>query len=559
VLIRQIAIACRNHHQNVSLKLNKGEVLDTKDLMRLALGLSKRAESYDAEHLAASFVEIGNVPTLLRNNDSAIIFGRRGTGKTHLLSYLASQIKLTGTVAISIDMRTIGSSSGLYSDPGINLSERATRLLRDTGNAIHEGILEAYTDPNSGPFGSGIIAGLDQFVDAANNVSIDGAVTREQAIQENNERTSNAQVGGTASATPSFTASYGTTSKLGFSEIDKESVSGKEFIRINFGSLTSALDRIVKNLPKQRLWILLDEWSEVPLDLQPYLADMLKRGFLAVGGVTAKIAAIEHRSNLRLVNEKTNQSVGIELGADVAMSVNLDDHMVFDNDSAASSQFFAQMLFRHVKTLAIAEKLTFDIPTTDDLTRQMFTQRDCFNEFVRASEGVPRDAINILSKCALKSNSEKISMQTVRNAARTWYNTSKQNDISSRPKALALMDWIMNEVIGKRKARGFLLDVKARDNIIDFLFDSRVLHIVKKGISSKDGEDSGKKFNAWVLDYGCYVDLFNTVAAPRGLFEAEEELAASQTKYVDVPQTDYRSLRRAILDLTAFYAASTSV
>lgn len=62
--------------------------METNELMRLALGLSKRAESYDSSHLANSFVEIGNVPTLLRNNDSAVIFGRRGTGKTHLLSYL---------------------------------------------------------------------------------------------------------------------------------------------------------------------------------------------------------------------------------------------------------------------------------------------------------------------------------------------------------------------------------------------------------------------------------------------------------------------------------------
>lgn len=532
--------------------------MDTAELMRLSLGLLKRAESYDAEHLAASFVEIGNVPTLLRNNDSAIIFGRRGTGKTHLLSYLASQVKGTGLVAISIDMRTIGSSSGLYTDPGINLSERATRLLRDTANAIHERILEAYTAPSSGVFGVGIIQGLDQLSESANALSIDGAVTREQAVQANKEQTNTASLSLGISGTSSLSTSFSDNSKQIKLESERETIEGRASVRINFGSLTSALDRVVKNLPGKRLWILLDEWSEVPLDLQPYLADMLKRGFLAVGGITIKIAAIEHRSTLRLINEHANQSIGIELGADVAMSVNLDDHMVFDNDSLAASQFFEKMLYRHVKAVAMAEKTAFDILSAEDLTRQMFTQKDTFIEFVRASEGVPRDAINILSKCALKSNSEKISMQTVRSAARAWYSNSKQNDIASRAKATALMEWIMNEVIGKRKARGFLLDAKAKDPLIDFLFDSRVLHIIKRGISSKEAEDSGKKFNAWVLDYGCYVDLFNTVAAPKGLFEAEEEVASSQTKFVDVPQTDYRSLRRAVLNLSTFYSASSA-
>lgn len=161
--------------------------MDTNELMRLALGLSKRAESYDASHLANSFVEIGNVPTLLRNNDSAIIFGRRGTGKTHLLSYLSTILKATNVV-VSIDMRTIGSSSGLYADHGIQLSERATRLLRDTANAIHEGILEAYTEPNSLVFNDDIIPSLDALIESSNSIAIDGAITRESASQRATEQ-----------------------------------------------------------------------------------------------------------------------------------------------------------------------------------------------------------------------------------------------------------------------------------------------------------------------------------------------------------------------------------
>lgn len=535
--------------------------METNELMRLALGLSKRAESYDASHLANSFVEIGNVPTLLRNNDSAIIFGRRGTGKTHLLSYLSSLLKNSGVVVVSIDMRTIGSSSGLYSDPGIHISERATRLLRDTANAIHEQILESYTEPSSTVFGTNITVGLDLLIDASNSIVIDGAVTREEALQRSSEAIDSSQIGFEfSSPSPKANVGYTASSKAGHSDSEKQIVSGKSSIRINFNGLSSAMDKVIRCLPNQRLWILLDEWSEVPLDLQPYLADMLRRGFMAVRGITTKIAAIEHRTALRLVSEETGQSVGIEIGADVAISVNLDDHMVFENDSANASQFFSQMLFRHMRSIAHAEKLNFGEIDADELRRQMFTQREAFNEYVRASEGVPRDAINILSKCALRAKNEKISMPTVRDSARAWYSTSKQSDISSRPRANLLMDWIKNEVIGNRKARGFLLDVNAKDALIDYLFDSRVLHVIKKGISSKDREDSGRKFNAWVLDYGCYAELFNTAAAPRGLFEVEEEVATSSMRFVEVPQTDYRSLRRAILDLSAFYAAiETSV
>lgn len=528
----------------------------TEDLLRITLGLSKRAESYDTDHLASSFVEIGHLPTLLKNNDSAIIYGRRGTGKTHLLSYLSSQLKNTDICVVSIDMRTIGSSSGLYSDPGINLSERATRLLRDTANAIHEKILEAYTEPSKLIYGATIVESLNKLLDTANSLSIDGAVTREEANLKSTEITNVANIGAKLALNASdFSMSLNDGFKSGANDSHKNTTTGKQSVRINFNGLTSALEQVVRNLPKSRLWILLDEWSEVPIDLQPYLADMLRRGFLSVRGVTAKIAAIEHRTALRLVSEETGQSIGIEVGADVAMSINLDDHMVFENDTNQASAFFAQMIFQHIRAIAKSQNIVFEINKASDLTGQMFTQRDAFYEFVRAAEGVPRDAINILSKCALEANKDKISMSNVRSSARSWYATSKQSDVNSRQRASSLLEWIKSEVIGKRKARGFLLDVNSRDPLIDYLFDSRVLHIIKKGISSKDVLDSGRKFNAWSIDFGCYVELFNTNAAPRGLFEAEENEANSINKFVDVPHTDYRSLRRAILDLTAFYKA----
>lgn len=529
--------------------------MEPRDLMRLALSLSKRAESYDAAHLAASFVEIGHIPILLKNNDSAIIFGRRGTGKTHLLSYLSAQIDNSDAICISIDMRTIGSSSGLYSDPSINLAERATRLLRDTANSIHEKILEKYTEPKYRAFGDTIISALDEFIDASNYIQLTGPVTLEKTTTVGREYEDSLSINATNSSTSTLGISIQDKQKSQEQQNQKRTETGNKHLTINFGSLTKALEKLVANLPQKRLWILLDEWSEVPTVLQPYLADMLRRGFLAVKGTTIKIAAIEHRSNFRNVSEETRQSIGIEIGADVAMSINLDDHMVFDNDSTESSKFFAQMLFNHMKSIATSEKIEFTVSSGEDLIRQMYTQTNCFSEFVRAAEGVPRDAINILSKCALKSNSEKISMKAVREAARNWYTSSKHSDIASRPRAVALLDWIISEVIGSRKARGFLLDSRVKDELIDFLFDSRVLHIIKRDISSKDREDSGRKFNAWTIDYGCYVDLFNTASAPRGLFEAEEEEALSTTKYVDVPQTDYRSIRRAVLDIEAFHLA----
>jgi hypothetical protein len=50
-------------------------------------------------------------------------------------------------------------------------------------------------------------------------------------------------------------------------------------------------------LGTKRVWILLDEWSVIPADLQPYLADLLRRSVFPVAAISVKIAAIEKRSS----------------------------------------------------------------------------------------------------------------------------------------------------------------------------------------------------------------------------------------------------------------------
>jgi hypothetical protein len=82
-----------------------------------------------------------------------------------------------------------------------------------------------------------------------------------------------------------------------------------------------------------------------------------------------------------------------------------------------------------------------------------------------------------------------------------------------------------------------------RNTLIDKLFDARLLHILKKNVSTHD--EPGVRYDVYKIDYGCYVDLINTAKMPQGLFEAEED--GANTAFVEVPKDDYRSIRRAIL------------
>lgn len=104
--------------------------------------LVKRAEKYDNQHLINTFVDVGPLFTLLQNPDHQIIYGRRGTGKTHALIFLKGQLDKKGYLPTYIDMRNVGSNGGIYSDYALPITERATRLLIDTFALVHDQILD---------------------------------------------------------------------------------------------------------------------------------------------------------------------------------------------------------------------------------------------------------------------------------------------------------------------------------------------------------------------------------------------------------------------------------
>lgn len=513
------------------------------------LKIAKRAESNSREHLLQSFVDLGPLFTLLASPDHQVMFGRRGTGKTHVLSYLASQLAAKGFCTIEIDMRSLGSTGGIYSDPEIPETERATRLLVDVLLAIYE---RAYawvvnkTDADLqviGPL-------LDKLLESSNSVVVKGTLAVEGTVSSAKTLTSSASV--KLSAQPSVEAGK-TTSGADSSQL-KTVRTGTERLRVHFGSVHRDLEALISALPNGQLWLLLDEWSEVPMALQPILADLLRRAVFPVKQARVKIAAIEQRSRFRIPDEDGGH-IGIEIGADAAASLNLDEFLVFENDPEQAVRFFKELFYRHVNALE-AEDRPSNTGTSERFVSETFTQANALEELVRACEGVPRDAINIAGQAAQKTGDFKISVPSIREAAYRWYQRVKQKDVESRPEAMRLLTWIIDEVIKNRRARAFLVPAETRDSLIDYLFDQRVLHLIRQGISAQDLP--GRRFNVYSLDYGCYVDLMNTGKAPLGLLLAGSDDADFVPEFVEVPKTDFRAIRRSILDLDAFYESRAS-
>lgn len=510
------------------------------------LKLLRRAEGNKTEELVRTFVSAGPILDLLASQDHQVVYGRRGTGKTHVLQFLADRARADGDVTVYVDLRTVGSNGGIYADPNIPLAERGTRLLVDVLSHVYN-VMSLYVleAAEGGPNDyRAAMTHLDDLERSITDVRVTG--DEEQAYKQQTRDTETGRAGADLSEKGAKLTAAHQSAQESSSEINVR-VQGPRRFHVHFGAVSGAIKGLAANLPG-RLWVILDEWSDVPLDLQPLLADLLRRCVMPVQNVTVKIGAIEQRSNFSQP-DGVGGYLGFELGADIFADLELDDFMVFGNDEEQAKAFFAELLYKHVVGY-LDDDSAASITSADEFVRRAFTQRNAFVEFVRAVEGVPRDAINIAILAAKLAIDDAISIPHVRQAARRWYLSDKEKPIQSNERGIELLHWIIDEVIGTRKARAFLLEQgqSARHELIASLYDSRVLHVIKRGVSANDRP--GKRFDVFTLDFGCYVELISTTAAPEGLFLAEGQEGSAA--FVEVPKDDYRSIRRAVLELDAF-------
>ncbi|WP_337264674.1 MULTISPECIES: ORC-CDC6 family AAA ATPase [unclassified Serratia (in: enterobacteria)] len=308
--------------------------------------IAKRAEKLEGQYIIESFVDTGTLFDSVTVKENAVVFGRRGTGKTHLLRYVSEQMKNNGDISVYIDLRNIGSNGGLYSEVDTPASQKAMTLIVDTLQAIHEHIKdEAFKLPETSDIKSEeLLEGLDDFIDSASNTKISGE--KKTTTENTSELTSSYGLSLELKAQlDSLIASGAIKEDLARALKSKEIIetTGSEEFHIIYPDIARATKKINAALGDKKLWLLIDEWAEIPLDLQPYLADMLKRTFFSHHNIIVKIGAIENRSKFQKVLS-SGYNLGIELGADASSHISLDEFMVFDND-AKKAQSFLLILF----------------------------------------------------------------------------------------------------------------------------------------------------------------------------------------------------------------------
>ncbi len=247
----------------ISPVVSRNEVLN-----KLFIRFAKRAEKFDKHTLVETFVDVGPLLSVLSTVDNQILFGRRGTGKTHALVYLTETAKQKGDIPIYLDLRSIGSTGGIYSDNSIPFAERATRLLMDTLAAIHDELTNVALDDSLAIDLAKVGPILDELATSITEITVRGELEQERA----EEATQSTETGSDAKIDinlKGIQASAGFQSKDTFkgSATIRVKTKGTPEHHVHFGRVGNILQRLCDPLNGHRIWVILDEWSVIPIEL----------------------------------------------------------------------------------------------------------------------------------------------------------------------------------------------------------------------------------------------------------------------------------------------------
>jgi hypothetical protein len=480
--------------------LEGSEVLHSQQFAQAVSRIQRRAErQIDPQKLEDIFVQT-DMAIRARTSDSQLVLGRRGTGKTHLMRAFERSVRLQGEVVYYFDCTRLGSGySGLDIKPEQIAPKYFVALLNELGS---------------------------QLLDAATNMEMPPPGVQERALASIIDG-----LGGCLR--PS--AGNDTTSST-----------------FNYRQIADSIDRTLDDLDVQRLFLILDEWAQIPVAVQPHLSEYLKRTILALPRISLKLLAVSYQCQFLQVVE--GGRIGIERGADITDVLDLDLYLIYDEKSDFVTEFFAQVLYNHV-----GAELGWVLQASPEAKMRrvlgLFTQRPAFVELVRAAEGNCRDFLCMFSRAYFEGfrqagGAAAVSIPHVRNAASTWFDTEKHANIRGEDSTARTLEYIVNEVVSGYKSRTFMVESSnASHHDLTRLLNERLLHRIPGYYSHPDRP--GIRYEIFTIDYGAYVRFKGTVNEPH-------EMVIAPTKDIStlpdderahmVPLDDKRSIRRIIFD-----------
>ena len=241
-------------------------MIQDKHLTQAVSHIAARAERpADPSVLVQTFVDTGAIAQL-QNETNQVLFGRRGSGKTHVLRVLQSEVPET-TLPIYIDCRTLGSSGAEGREQ--TARQRAAAIFRDIFQAILDGLLERIVLLEDEQANAALAAfnTLEDELAGANY----GPATRIETTSTNAATAAaSAEIGAVVFPVPSL----GTRMRGAQAGSQEQSITESRELdrRLSFSNINRFLQETLAVAGIERLLLLVDEWAEIQPEDQPFAA-----------------------------------------------------------------------------------------------------------------------------------------------------------------------------------------------------------------------------------------------------------------------------------------------
>jgi hypothetical protein len=494
--------------------------------------IQERAEQQDgSESFAKSYVDTHVLATLLPIKNQ-LVYGRRGTGKTHLLrrmeDHYASAFSERRELPIYIDGRNIEHVPFEGDTVSVGLLISYRRFMDEVANSLEtlfreEVSLGAADRMFRWAAKRKKADAVKQHLDRLRRLSRFGDVepgpatgTYTKEISEQRSQSSglmlDAQVRASAAAGPTASAGGGIKAAAASERAtaDALSVTYEALSILNFQQFAAELSKTLDLLGASAIVVLFDEWSAIDPARQPAFADMIRKTLAPIRTVVVKFACIPFRTRLSATTS-SGQAVGYPVGEEVFVGADLDRLFSSFWDPGNATVFLLQVLHRHL-ALNVDE---LDAASPDEaiqwLRTQVFEDERAINELVSASAGIPRDFLRIFA-IAFRGDQTPlpISRASVRRAIQECFSQEKFGNAGDLPAACTeLYAQLFKKICMPARTPFFFVSTdRGRDEVLLNLWNRRLIHLVHQGFFATSG-GVPNTYDIYAMDYGRFVSMRN--------------------------------------------------
>jgi hypothetical protein len=507
-------------------------------IINLLSSLRQRAEkSDDLSSFHPSFVPVVD-HNLLASRNTQVIYGRNGTGKTHILKCFDETytygIQNNRILPIYLDMRELDVSriSPEMSEEDIVELFFAGFIIRivEKINSFFENYEPRVYESNN--FYAEFLKSTATQSKYKNEIkklrkALDGERMRERidsytkSIKTQNSKSEGGglEVKGGPSGI-SGKADVGVTSEASREEFVEMVIKVSHFI--DFSSIRGGIECILDILEIDHIVVLIDEWSQIDVEVQPIFSELIRRTLCTSNKISFKFAALNFLT--AFTTTVKGRRVGLQPGVDITELADLNHIFTFDLDRGAVRHFLIFILIKHLLETIGREiyKYDFEDPQKfiagnverifDRLFEYIFESADAFDYFVKASEGNPRDFLAMIGECCATHGAAKlpITLKAVQATAINYFtNTKAANFQASSRGTLQLFESIFSHCI-RKKTKIFSLskEIDTRSALIRDMWAQRLIHLIDNNYEYFNEEDLiTRSFAIYAIDYGKILGL----------------------------------------------------